>query len=1425
MKYTISSKIRTIAIILNIFLVLFYTVNITTDASIRSEKQSVSILDENLYLGHTFIYTLNGKSYLAEYITEENVGVMKKETLFENTREHSAEVIDGHGTGYLAPSKEELDALVGKVSLLELIADYEKGYKATADISSEIYFPVVGDQGMQGSCTSWANVYYAYGYLEAKDYGWDASSGNPQYLLSPAWSYNKIAAYDYGSVPSETAELIKEWGVSTLYSMPYDDTDVDSWGDEAAWRESPYHRPLDYTLISYTGYATIDVIKSLLDSGIPVTFGIDSYQFSNGLSDTTSDFILSSAEYNNVSGLNHAQCFVGYDDSISEESDVGAFRVVNSWGDWMDEGFYWLTYDAFNEFGEYPGQQILFITDRIDYNPDIIATWEFSSSPTRMSDIITLGVGAHSSPLDLLNPHYDADINNLFPEYMAFDISDFYSYYLANNDELFYLEIGPSDTAGTISSFKLEKYSGGILQQISQESPDTPKDTPGYVIATFMSLDHELKAILSVPTDPSIFNSYSIKTMVINNGLNSETSINFDLLLNGFSVHSVTIPSLPIGANTTITYLWTPIEYDVYNFTAYVTPVPGEIYISNNQDTEILYILGPIFYDNFESGLSKWGSITGLWHLTDDTSAWLNPYHSPKHSMWFGNETTGNYDTGLQETGDLISIPFNLSDATVAFVEFYHWREGEGSGYDVSFLYISVDGMNWDLIYNTDESYIMPWKKVSVDISSYVGNPSVQLRFTFDTLDSIMNDYRGWLVDDVSVMSTGVEIPHNIRVSLDVPENPELFNTYAVNATVTNIGTSSESDVYLYLYLDGVSVYSSYYPSFPIYSSQGFSYMWTPTYYGEYNFTAYAVPVPGEEFIYDNIAIEIVPLHELILFDGMYINYMFEVNTYTGSTQVSYTQISEFKFHIIWDGILSGIPLLAYWDVDSKTRVTDNSGGNFYFGDGTHTPIWIFTDVNLGTIVPIVVDGEGDYEFLVTGETIYDIPGFGPVEAWQLEDLTGCMAYYEKSTGILLSGYFPYMGGVYSYSFEIISTNASPDKIVFDHDLRVDLELPIYGEIGHTYTINATVTNTGIYDESNIDLFLYLDDVLEDSIHISNLASGVSEVINFIWTPTNYGEYTFKAYAPTVIGETYTSDNTKIEIVPVHRIVLFDGMYINYSFTLFSTTYSLSYSYSYVSEMLFHVDYFLDGVQSGYWDVNTHTRQMTNAYGGVSFGEGTHTPIWIFTDVTLGEIIPIAVDSEGDHDFLVTGELFLNFPGFGPLEVWVLEDLNVSNGIAWYEKSTGILLNGTFPYYDGMYNYTFNILDSNALSKSLTIINPYSSSSWQTGTSQSIHWTSVGYIPAVKIELYKDGVFVTEIISTTFNDGEYSWSIPSTLTNSTQYQIKIIDVTDPLIYAFSDYFEIFTPRGIPGVPGYDLLIIIGAISIISLFVIKKRIKN
>jgi len=436
------------------------------------------------------------------------------------------------------------------------------------------------------------------------------------------------------------------------------------------------------------------------------------------------------------------------------------------------------------------------------------------------------------------------------------------------------------------------------------------------------------------------------------------------------------------------------------------------------------------------------------------------------------------------------------------------------------------------------------------------------------------------------------------------------------------------------------------------------------------------------------------------IFDGMYINYTFTFGE-ANPSQISYTNISDTEFHVDWIVYESGSVSHGYWDVNAQTRVIANSGGGgFHFGDGYHTPIWIITNVSIDDQILIVVDGEGDHLFEVTSELIYEIPDIGPVEVWVLEDLnvSGGVAWYEKSTGILLDGLFYFDEGNNNYKFEFLNTNAE-FNFTQDYELGVSLEIPTFCELEVTHQINATVTNYGVKDVFNINLSLYLDGITVISNIISNLPAGSNEIIIYYWTPIEYGAYNFTVYTPPLPDESFLDNNYATEIIPLHRIHLFDGMCINYTAINGGENPSQFYYY-YISGNKFHVDWFLDdsgSISHMYWDVDAQTRVMENSGGNsLQFGNGYHTPIWIITDVLIGDQIHIAVDGEGDHLFEVTSELIYEIPDIGPVEVWVLEDLNVSGGVAWYEKSTGILLNGSFYYGGGAANYKFEFVNTNA---------------------------------------------------------------------------------------------------------------------------------
>jgi len=152
--------------------------------------------------------------------------------------------------------------------------------------------------------------------------------------------------------------------------------------------------------------------------------------------------------------------------------------------------------------------------------------------------------------------------------------------------------------------------------------------------------------------------------------------------------------------------------------------------------------------DKVESGVGGW-TATGLWHISSRRD------HSDTHSWYYGREDIGTYNTGAANSGTLTSAPIDLCSVTSAEFSFetYHKTEQHLS-YDIRCIDISTDdGDNWSSIGCLerwdDTDFKTPRK---YDISSYTGN-IVRVRFRFDTLDNLYNDYEGWYVDDIKIKS------------------------------------------------------------------------------------------------------------------------------------------------------------------------------------------------------------------------------------------------------------------------------------------------------------------------------------------------------------------------------------------------------------------------------------------------------------------------------------------------------------------------------------------------------------------------------------------------------------------------------------------------------------------------------------------------
>lgn len=166
-----------------------------------------------------------------------------------------------------------------------------------------------------------------------------------------------------------------------------------------------------------------------------------------------------------------------------------------------------------------------------------------------------------------------------------------------------------------------------------------------------------------------------------------------------------------------------------------------------------------IFQDQVEGGTNGW-TVSGsdgqgggsLWHQS------TRRFTSSGNAWYYGLESNGTYNTGAANQGTLVSPPIDLSSAQDPVLQFQTFLETENNvNYDKATVSISSDnGNTWTTVWNkttTNGSFV----NESIDLSGYAGQ-TILLRFHFDTVDAVFNDYEGWFVDDISVVQSGVPL-------------------------------------------------------------------------------------------------------------------------------------------------------------------------------------------------------------------------------------------------------------------------------------------------------------------------------------------------------------------------------------------------------------------------------------------------------------------------------------------------------------------------------------------------------------------------------------------------------------------------------------------------------------------------------------------
>ena len=155
----------------------------------------------------------------------------------------------------------------------------------------------------------------------------------------------------------------------------------------------------------------------------------------------------------------------------------------------------------------------------------------------------------------------------------------------------------------------------------------------------------------------------------------------------------------------------------------------------------------PLF-DDLEGNVDTW-STSGLWHLSTSFS------FSGTHSWWYGQEATNTYDTDAANAGDLTS-PQIYIPGTGYYLRFKYLYQTEtaSTGWDQRWVQISADNGPFENVLQLSDDPMSVWLDSQVvDLSPYSGR-TIRVRFRFDTIDSVLNQYTGWVVDNFDISTT-----------------------------------------------------------------------------------------------------------------------------------------------------------------------------------------------------------------------------------------------------------------------------------------------------------------------------------------------------------------------------------------------------------------------------------------------------------------------------------------------------------------------------------------------------------------------------------------------------------------------------------------------------------------------------------------------
>jgi thermitase len=417
-----------------------------------------------------------------------------------------------------------------------------------------------------------------------------------------------------------------------------------------------------------------------------------------------------------------------------------------------------------------------------------------------------------------------------------------------------------------------------------------------------------------------------------------------------------------------------------------------------------------------------------------------------------------------------------------------------------------------------------------------------------------------------------------IAYGLATPSYVEPGTSATLDATILNFGVEDEHSVTVELLANDTTISSSVIGSLPGGGSAKVSFIWNPAVEGEYNITLYVVPVSDETYLENNALSKYVyvgfPVRAVVLHSAGNIISEIVANWQAlngewylfGDTMVSIDYSTLNKDSITYEDIVASRadvliiscasdPYSGWQFTDSEVEAIERyvyeghgliaTSGTFYWqvpnnnklaplfglsetmtGYATQTDLLhvlnashpIFKNVpnplvfqQVATVIPS--DGQWDSNELVGGNYL----ALGHSQESAVVSFRGLV--YISPLLEMVPPYYHHHLQLF-YNAILWSKYQKPQ-----HELAVSLDVPSRLTPGESTVLNATVSNRGLSNETNVELRLFIGSTLETNLTIPQLLAGSSYTLSYSWTPNVQGAYNITAYAPPITGEDFAMNN------------------------------------------------------------------------------------------------------------------------------------------------------------------------------------------------------------------------------------------------------------------------------------------------------------